>query len=59
MASELCTSGQAYRITVIIWVATLSHCLHTVNVTVQCIYNVVFFFCLVGVDDTTVLGKLC
>ena len=49
---------QVDKITAIIWVATLSHCLHTVNVTVQCIYNVVFFFCLVGVDDTTVLGKL-
>ena len=41
------------KITVVIWVATLSHCLHTVNVAVECI------FCPVGVDDTTVLGKLC
>ena len=36
----------------------LSHCLHTVNVTVECTYNVVFFSCPVGMDDTTVLGKL-
>ena len=50
---------QVDKITAIIWVATLSHCLHTVNVTVECTYNVVFLFCLVGVDDTTVLGKLC
>ena len=46
---------QVDKITPIIWVATLSHCLHTVNVTDKCTYNV---FCPVGVDDTTVLGKL-
>ena len=49
---------QVDKITPIIWVATLSHCLHTVNVTVECTYNVVFFSCPVGMDDTTVLGKL-
>ena len=31
-------------------------CLRTV--TDECTYNVVFLFCPVGVDDTTVLGKL-
>ena len=57
MAGELCTSGQDYPDNLGCY--TLSHCLHTVNVTVECIYNVVFFFCPVGVDDTAVLGKLC
>ena len=47
MAGELCTSGQAYR---------FCQCLRTV--TDKCTYNVVFLFCPVGVDDTTVLGKL-
>ena len=51
-------TGECVQVDKIIWVATLSHCLHT-NVTVECTYNVVFFFCPVGVDDTTVLGKLC
>ena len=49
MAGGLCTSGQD-----ILALSVFTH-----SVSVECTYNIVFLFCPVGVDDTTVLGKLC